>query len=280
MHPIQDDCSDAGMTRAIEANFLAAFEQFRTLPQVQIVESPYVMRITSSAVPDPLVNGILRAQFPPDSADRHVEEIVAYFRERHLPLLWQIWPSTRPDDLGARLVAAGLSAAGWNAGMALDLHQVADPLPLPPDLTIQSVENEVHLQQWLRTLSAGFELQAEVVNLLETLSRQAGFGGGAAFQNYVGFVADQPAACASMIFGAGVAGIYNVVTLPDVRGLGLGTALTYRALLDARSQGYRIAILHSTQMGYSIYYRLGFREYFTIHKYFSEAPYGLTHRLK
>jgi len=58
----------------------------------------------------------------------------------------------------------------------------------------------------------------------------------------------------------GVAGIYNVATLPEARGKRIGSMITAAPLIDARERGYRISILHSTKMGYNVYRRLGYQE--------------------
>ena len=43
--------------------------------------------------------------------------------------------------------------------------------------------------------------------------------------------------------------------------------LTIVPLLEARSMGYRIATLHASALGHSIYLRLGFRELCRLNRY-------------
>ena len=83
-------------------------------------------------------------------------------------------------------------------------------------------------------------------------------------------LANKPVATSLLYLDGGVAGIYNVATLPQVRHLGIGSALTLALLLQARSWGYRIGTLQSSQMGLQLYRRLGFREYCTFQAYFWE----------
>ena len=68
----------------------------------------------------------------------------------------------------------------------------------------------------------------------------------------------KPIAKAGMYLSYRSAGIYAVVTRPEARRLGLARSLTLKALHEACSQGYRLAVLHSTPMAESLYRSLGF----------------------
>ena len=90
---------------------------------------------------------------------------------------------------------------------------------------------------------------------------------------YLAWLNGEPVATAMATYASGVVGIYNVVTLPAARGRGIGRSVTLASLLEARARGYRVAVLHSTEMGVSVYQRLGFRQYCTIPLYFwSDKP--------
>ena len=83
------------------------------------------------------------------------------------------------------------------------------------------------------------------------------------FGHYVGRLGGEVLATASLSLAAGVAGIFNVVTLPGARGRGRGTTLTLAALRDARKRGCRIGILQSSAMALGVYRCLGFERYST-----------------
>ena len=79
-------------------------------------------------------------------------------------------------------------------------------------------------------------------------------------RHYLGYLHGKAVATASVFFYEGVAGLYCVATLPEARGKGIGSFVSAAPLIEAREEGYRIAILQSSRMGYPVYVRLGFKE--------------------
>jgi predicted acetyltransferase len=84
---------------------------------------------------------------------------------------------------------------------------------------------------------------------------------------------DVPVGTAALLVAEGVAGIYNVATLAEARGRGIGSLLTAHTLQIARSAGISVAILKASQMGFNVYKRLGFETVCTFNHYvFRSAP--------
>ena len=86
-------------------------------------------------------------------------------------------------------------------------------------------------------------------------------------KNYMGFENGRLVAVSTLLISGGVAGIYNVGTLPAARHRGFGRAITMTPLLDARDLGYRVGVLQSSNMGFGLYSKLGFREYCKFGRY-------------
>ena len=57
----------------------------------------------------------------------------------------------------------------------------------------------------------------------------------------------------------GIATLFNVTTLKEERGKGIGTALSLAAILSAKELNYRYMVLQASVMGAPVYKKLGFK---------------------
>jgi GNAT superfamily N-acetyltransferase len=80
------------------------------------------------------------------------------------------------------------------------------------------------------------------------------------FVSWLAWLDGEPVATAATVIAADAIGIYNVGTLPDHRGRGIGESLV-RFAIDhaARESGIARTVLQSTSYGYSLYRRMGYR---------------------
>src|SRR5437763_7470996 len=84
---------------------------------------------------------------------------------------------------------------------------------------------------------------------------------------WLGTVDGRPVTTTRLHVGAGVAGIYGVVTVDDARRRGYGEALTRHVLHVAREHGLRIAVLQASASGRGVYERIGFRSLYEYRLY-------------
>jgi ribosomal protein S18 acetylase RimI-like enzyme len=265
MTEILRDLSKSALIEAIEANL---FEMWRLAPHLSAAEvhdgTDLLWCLTD--IPFPLFNSVLRARLEAEEADRAIEAAVSRCRSRGVPMLWWAGPTTRPTDLGARLVAQGFLQGEDMPGMAADLLTLPDK-PQTPGLAIERARDMEALEHYYRVMARVFEAPDYTRSgFLEFLSL-GGFGPQAPFRSYVGWLEGEPVATSTLFLGAGVAGIYNIATLPEDRRRGIGTAITLAPLWEARARGYRVAVLQSSQSGYGLYRRIGFRQVCTVSTY-------------
>jgi GNAT superfamily N-acetyltransferase len=259
MVKILEDLSAPALVTAIEANLFALFRLFRQWPQAEVHDDAEMLwSITNVAFP--LFNSVLRANLAPDKVDVAIQAAVSRCRSRNVPMLWWTGPTTRPADLGTRLAAHGFHS-DCSPGMAADLPSLPKALSTPPGFVIEQVKEAAAAENWCRVLCLGFEMPAFVGQAFLDLLGSLGLDPESPFRHYIGRLNGEAVAASSLFMAAGVAGIYNVVTLPDARRKGIGAALTLYPLLEARALGYRVGILHSSVMGVNAYRRLGFQEH-------------------
>jgi GNAT superfamily N-acetyltransferase len=265
MDNILQDISPQALVGAIEANLWELGVYFGRSSRVELYDEGDMLRYATGVV-SPMFNGVARTRLAPNEIEVRIEATLNYFRSRELPLTWWIGPSTLPVELGQRLEAQNFTRHADMPGMAIDLAVVKRPSG-PPYLTITPVENTETLRSWAYIYAATFGLPEPAMNTLCNFFTSVGLGQHLPLHHYVGWWNGDPVACSSVFLGAGVVGIYNVSTLPNVRGRGIGTALTLEPLYYAHEIGYRIGVLYSSQMAFNMYRRIGFEEYCKIQTY-------------
>ena len=141
--------------------------------------------------------------------------------------------------------------------MALGPQELPTSSFTPQGLEISTVEDKTKLRVWAHVFTLGYGLPPNWESAI--FDMWFGLGFDFPIRNYLGYLDGEPVATSTVFYGAGVAGIYDVATLPHSRGKGIGTALTLKPLLDAHEMGYHIGVLQSSEMGYNVYKKLGFK---------------------
>jgi ribosomal protein S18 acetylase RimI-like enzyme len=252
------------MAAAIEANLFDLFQQLKIWPRVELHDDGACCW-TLSHLPFPLFNSVLAARFESDRADQAIEARIRDCAERNVPMLWWTGPSTRPSDLGERLEQRGflLDPA---LGMAGDVHYITGQ-PSQTAIDVEPVCDDTRLAIWSRVLCDAFGAPRAFGEAFADLASAIGLGASSPLRHFLGRWDGEPVATCSLFFGAGVAGIYDVGTLPERRHRGIGAAITRAAVTAAAASGYRMAILHSSALGANMYRGLGFEAVCSIGQY-------------
>jgi len=276
--PPRTDLSDAGLIEAIRADQLAARITDPEIP----VEAHLDPDVSWAVAPiaDTFRNVVLDARFEARDADRRIAEIKAGYAGVESGFVWWVAPSDTPADLGARLGTAGLTLEGNAPAMAADLADVPLDEPLPEGLEIVPVTDEATLAEFLTIVEAdwlewtGGEKTDIQRQTLEAFAREIPrrFPDEPVPLRWVGRADGMPVATSRVSLGGGAAGLYAILTLGSHRGRGFGRALTLAALRAAAGIGYRIAVLQSSDLGYGIYRKLGFRELFSYDIFVQPGP--------
>jgi GNAT superfamily N-acetyltransferase len=266
--PPRTDLTDVGLIEAIEADQLTARI---TDPEIRVeahLEGDVAWAVAPIA--DTFRNVVLGARFAAAEADRRIAEVKAGYARGDTGFVWWVSPRDTPVDLGSRLVEAGLDLEGSAPAMAADLDDVPLAEPPPEGLELVPVTDEATLAEFLTIVEADWlEWAGEPSDIqrrtLEAFAREIPLRlpHEPVPLRWVGRVDGRPVATSRVSIGGGAAGLYAILTLPSHRGRGFGRAMTLAALRAAAGLGYRIGVLQSSDLGYSVYQRLGFRQLFS-----------------
>jgi GNAT superfamily N-acetyltransferase len=266
MNDIQTDLSDEALITAIRANLCEFFRHLsRSSPQEHFENGKFAR--WHMPVQHPWFNGVLSTQPPEEMDAAFIEETIRYFRTKAVgAFTWWLEPHLRPSAWKSVLSNHGFGFSNDTPGMAVDLQVLSEPIQAVEGLEVRAVTDEESLRTWAHLFTVGYGLPPDWEPSVYNLQLQLGLG--YPIQNYLGTLNGEPVATSCLFLGAGVAGVYSVSTLPVARGRGVGAAMTFKPLHQAREMGYRIGVLQSSEMGFNVYQRLGFRHLCQIENFY------------
>jgi GNAT superfamily N-acetyltransferase len=257
MTDILTDLSAPALIVAIKANPYAFFRYLGRSSSAEFAEGPSWCR-WHTQIPHPWFNGVLSTQPADQNAAQLIQDTLAYFRARKVSsLTWWLEPQLELGAWDQSLRSRGFRYDNHTPGMAVELAGLSASGSASSQLEIRPIEDLAGLQTWTSTFMAGYGIpDAWAADLFDLF---ASLGLVLPIRHYVGYWHGQPVVTSTLFLAAGVAGIYNVATLPNARGQGFGAALTTTPLHEARDLGYRAGVLQSSEQGYHVYQRLGFQ---------------------
>lgn len=211
-------------------------------------------------------NAVVECAADDSRGQQLVHEWFDELRARQLPGSWHLTPSMRPSGLASLLLEAGFEHGGEEPAMAMALAHLGEPPPSDP-IEIHAVGDADQLDSYRSVLAAGFGEGPKEADWVASVYSAIGQQKDSGWHHFIGTVADEPAATASLLLGDATAGIYFVCTHPEHRRRGFGAAITHHVLVDAVARGATLAVLGSSPMGQGIYERLGFRTVFSYQLY-------------
>jgi ribosomal protein S18 acetylase RimI-like enzyme len=250
-------CSDEEIVNEIEKTFYQDTFDFTKHFPGHAVRKEKDMLVFATGVPADVLNGVLGPRLDRHTLDHRIADVMTYFRKQRLPMTWFLGPSSGPEELESALADSGLVPGTPIPGMAIDLGALS-PATLPQGVRVDEVSDMAALKVCSRTAANGFQMPLEAADGYMNFVESYGFGTDRRW--FLGFLDDVAASVALVVLHERVASVYCVATLPEMRGRGLGKAVTRAALLAAKEAGYGVAVLEASDMGLPIYSKLGFRE--------------------
>ncbi len=248
--------TDDALTLAIESSL-------QVYPPVSGLSEDLGVKNVRGRVTDlsnPLANLVGMANIAPEDVDATLKMVRNRYSGGRKAYGWVTGPLTRPLDLGARLVATGLTKADEMAGMALT--DLAVPITVDPAIEVR--EATLHVAQ------AGSAMMARAYGMPEDVARffnvlLAMTDGKVPNRGYFAFVdgSPEPVGWSYLVYlpDSPIVLLGGAATLPEHRGRGIYSALVAKRLSDARADGRSAAVIQAVRSTSApIAAKLGFRE--------------------
>jgi len=253
--PILIEFTEEACIKAIHDSWNSMILLFSNAPLYETVRTPHLTTLACS-VKIPLFNRVAHTRLLSSNVDEKIQETIEYFESKELPFTWQVDPTDTPEDLPEHLEKRGFTLSS-GPGMALALSELKIP-ETQDDLSFERVRTPELCDVFAGLAAKAYGIPEFAWEDYTQIVMDVGIRDD--LFHYLGYLDGQPVATATVLYSDGVAGIYNIATLPEARGRRMGSMMTAAPLIDARERGYKVSILHSSQMGYNVYKRLGFEE--------------------
>jgi GNAT superfamily N-acetyltransferase len=239
---------------ALQRNMASYLGLFAGLPGTLLHEENGVSWFLNAHAPPG--NFILKTRFSESTAMERVQTVLAQVSQHADFLDWPVYCADTPANLEQVLAAAGC-AAGRVPWMLADLAALPD-LPWLDDFRVEQVSDLKMLETWQQASALGFEIDPQGVQIYyDAYARQLQAASPTAVQ-HIGFWRDRPVTSSTLLLADGIAGVYDVSTPPQFRQRGFAAAITQAIVREARDHGYQHACLIASEMGASVYARVGF----------------------
>lgn len=244
--------------RATEENFWNLWSRFGRGPNCVLHDEDSALWFETPLTSLPY-NAVIRSRFGAN-VESEIDRIIATFRKRGVPFIWIVHPSATPPNLQQLLEQRDMKFAETVPGMTMDLHELPDREPCPPDFELRRITDLADMKPIQEMILERWTVPEKDRDTHYAITLSFGIcQPDSALQVWAAYSNGEPVCKALLNMDGSSAGIHGVATKPQARGRGLARMLTLEALHFARDRGYRLGMLHSSAMARTLYEKIGFR---------------------
>ncbi len=233
-------------------------------PDSEWIANPRWMQLRTPSSPHPNHNKVVHARLAAAKADRRIAEVLADHQARGAGLGWAVSPTSTPDDLSERLVAAGIPCHGVMVGMTRDVparpsRQPArevriDDLTIGPAMPDDAAElARFSAEAWGRSEAFRVAMEDKARRTLADPASPTRFFVARRGPELVG-------TSTLRLLDGRVGYLQGAVVDPTCRGRGLYRALTEVRFAELRRRGFTQVVIWGNALSAPAAARLGFSE--------------------
>lgn len=254
MDKVLTDFTPEKAMAALHENMIDKFSYLPTeLDGMQVLHNDDICLVNSNLSTD-MYNIVCDAK---SSEPEVIKQAINYFQEQDLPFSWWIGFIHEPSNLTSQLEACGLAYVENELAMAVELATLPELADIE-GFEIRAVNSPSEVEDLVSVFvellpdekQQQIEFFTQATPIITNPENKLHFS--------VGYLDGKPVATSSAHYHGGIVGVYDVITLPECRGRGIGKAMTLAALKSGIAKGYKIGALSASDEGQPVYRRLGF----------------------
>jgi ribosomal protein S18 acetylase RimI-like enzyme len=204
---------------------------------------------------------VLGARLDPDEVPGAAAEVITHFRSVGRPFSWWVCPGDAPEDLGARLIGAGLTPEEWELAMACPLDDFRRA-PSVEGLVVGRARSPQDLAAFARINAENWAPPDPLVERYYARAAERLLAADSPLRFYLARRNGREVAAVEIASSPGALGVYNLSTRREHRNAGIGGALLSAAIDEAAKEtGASRIVLQAAPAAAGLYRRLGFAEF-------------------
>lgn len=239
----------------LQKNIKGKFSYFqRRLENMDVVEKNNLLIINSYILSDMFNIVCCQGAAREDKITATIHE----FRKKSLPFAWWVGFENEPENLKYLLENNGLKKSEEELAMAIELEP-SFHFEAPKNLIIEKIDNHKKMQDFVGVITDIVPQEKEAIENFYFRSEEILFEKHTNIEFYIGKIESKPIGTCSVFFSENVAGIFDIIASPSMRGRGIGSAMTRMAMQVASKKGYKICVLTATNDAKYVYEKIGFK---------------------
>lgn len=255
MNMISNDSDKIKMlSRQLDANIIGKLTYLPERMKMNVSNKDGAV-VVNTGIPCDMFNVVCLTDWGVD-----LPKITNYFSSANLPFAWWIGFG---DDCGKykqKLEEVCVKSSENETGMYVDISKIRRI----PDCEICRILQVVDLDPLKDFVAVYKKLIPSDATVIEQFYLSAFhfiIEENSLIRLFVGYVDQQPVAIGVLFLYADVAGVWDVVTLPGFRNMGIATSIVRHMLFYANDKyGYRTGVLTATKSGENVYQKIGFQK--------------------
>lgn len=241
--------------QALEENMAAKFSFLPNLSPAMNVSTVGGMLVVNSHLHSDIFN-IIWQTTTDDLAKLRIP--INMFNAENLPFAWWTGFSKEPSTLSEKLIILGLTCTEHEIGMGKTLMANLPNIKAIPNLDIAVVESPETMQDFIDVLTIQIPNEIEPITTFYKSTQRHVFKKDSPLKLFVSYLNHKPVATGALFGYKNVAGVWDIVTLAEVRRKGIASHMVLHILNQGKILGYTIAVLSASDDGQHVYRKLGF----------------------